>query len=70
MEFLVKSLCLGVFSVLKEKKVGNSQRGGGGAKRIVRFLGGGGGGMYYKVPPPNPVVEASESGICLVCALF
>ena len=40
----------------------------GGAKRIVRFWGGG--ETYYKVPPPKPVLEASESGICLVCARF
>ena len=39
----------------------------GGAKRIVRFWGG---KTYHKAPPPKPVLEASESGICLVCARF
>ena len=39
----------------------------GGAKRIVRFFGG---KTYHKAPPPKPVLEASESGICLVCARF
>ena len=29
-----------------------------------------GGETYHKVPPPKPVLEASESGICLVCARF
>ena len=43
-------------------------RKGGGAKRIVRL--GGGGKTYCKVPPPNPVLEASESGICQVCPRF
>ena len=38
------------------------------AQRIVRFWGGG--GTYYRVPPPKPVLEASESGIRLVCARF
>ena len=49
-----------------ESVVGNSQRGGG-AKRIVRFLGG---KTYHKAPPPKPVLEASESGTCLVCVRF
>ena len=31
---------------------------------------GGGGGTYHRVRPPKPVLEASESGICLVCAGF
>ena len=39
----------------------------GGAKRIVRFWGG---KTYHRVSPPKPVLEASESGICLVCACF
>ena len=39
----------------------------GGAKRIVRFWGG---KTYHRVRPPKPVLEASESGICLVCAGF
>ena len=30
----------------------------------------GGGETYYRVRPPKPVLEASESGICLVCASF
>ena len=42
-------------------------RKGGGAKRIVRFWGG---KTYHKAPPPKPVLEASESGICMVCARF
>ena len=46
--------------------LGNSQRGGG-AKRIVRFFGW---ETYHKVPLPNPVLEASENGIRLVCARF
>ena len=43
-------------------------RKGGGTYRAI--LVGGGGETYYKVPPPNPVLEASESGIRLVCARF
>ena len=39
----------------------------GGAKRIVRFFGG---KTYHRACPPKPVLEASESGICLVCAGF
>ena len=39
----------------------------GGAKRIVRFFGG---KMYYRAHPPKLVLEASESGIRLVCACF
>ena len=38
----------------------------GGAKRIVRFLGG---KTCHRACPPKPVLEASESGIGLVCAL-
>ena len=30
----------------------------------------GGGKTYHRVSPPKPVLEASESGICLVCAGF
>ena len=30
----------------------------------------GGGGTYYRAPPPKPVLEASESGIRLVCTRF
>ena len=30
----------------------------------------GGGETYHRVRPPKPVLEASESGICLVCAGF
>ena len=44
-------------------------RGGGGGKTYRAILGGGG-ETYCKVPPPNPVLEVSESGICLVCARF
>ena len=33
-------------------------------------FGGEGGETYYRVPPPKPFLEASESGICLVCAGF
>ena len=29
-----------------------------------------GGKTYHRVRPPKPVLEASESGICLVCAGF
>ena len=39
----------------------------GGAKRIVRFWEG---KSYHRASPPKPVLEASESGIRLVCALF
>ena len=46
-------------------QIGTSQRGGGTYRAI--FLGG---KTYHKVPPPNPVLEASESGISLVCARF
>ena len=42
----------------------------GGAKCIVRFFGGGGGETHHRARPPKPVLEASESGICLVCACF
>ena len=45
--------------------VGNSQRGGGKTDRAI-----GGGETYHKAPPPKPVLEASEGGICLVCARF
>ena len=41
--------------------------GGGGAKRIVRFWGG---KTYYRAHPPKLVLEASKSGIRLVCACF
>ena len=47
-------------------RVGNSQRGRGGQNVSCEF----GGKTYYKVPPPNPILEASESGICLVCCRF
>ena len=50
------------FSDLTNWKAAN-----GGANRIVRFLGG---KTYHRVRPPKPVLEASESGICLVCAGF
>ena len=40
---------------------------GGGAKRIVRFWEG---KTYYRARHPKPPLEASESGICLVCARF
>ena len=43
------------------------QAANGGAKRIVRFWGG---KTYHRAPPPKPVLEASESGISLVCAGF
>ena len=39
----------------------------GVTKRIVRFLGG---KTYHRARPPKPVLEASNSGICLVCAGF
>ena len=48
--------------------IGKSQMGR--AKHIVRFFWGGGGETYYRVPPPKPLLEASGSGICLVCARF
>ena len=41
---------------------------GGGGKTYRAILGGG--KTYHKAPPPKPVLEASESGICLVCARF
>ena len=47
--------------------LGNSQGGGG---KTYRAILGGGGKTYHKAPPPKPVLEASESGICLVCAHF
>ena len=40
---------------------------GGGQNVSCNF---GGGKKYHKAPPPKPVLEASESGICLVCARF
>ena len=39
----------------------------GEAKHIVRFWGGGR-EIYFGVRPPNPVLEAAESGIRLICA--
>ena len=42
-------------------------RKGGGQNVSCDF---GGGETYHKAPPPKPVLEASESGICLVCARF
>ena len=39
----------------------------GGGKTYRAILGG---ETYHKAPPPKPVLEASESGICLVCARF
>ena len=44
----------------------NWKAANGGAKRIVRFWG----GTYYRVRPQKPLLEAPESGICLVCAYF
>ena len=46
--------------------LGKLQRGGGG-KTYRAILGG---ETYYTVPPPTALLEASESGICLVCARF
>ena len=44
-------------------------KGGGGGQNVSCDFGGGG-KTYHKAPPPKPVLEASESGICLVCARF
>ena len=49
------------------KRIKSWKAANGGAKRIVRFWGG---KTYHRVRPPKPVLEASESGICLVCAGF
>ena len=44
------------------------RKGGGGGQNVSCDFGGG--KTYHKAPPPKPVLEASESGICLVCARF
>ena len=44
-------------------------KGGVGGNVPCDFLAGGG-GTYCRAPPPKPLFEASESGICLVCARF
>ena len=54
-----------IFMWLHLSILGNNKLGGGG--RIVQF-GGGVGEMYYRARPPEPVWEASERGIGLVCA--
>ena len=44
--------------------LGESQ---GGVQNVSRDFGGGG-ETYYRATPPKPLLEASESGIRLVCA--
>ena len=41
------------------------RKGGGKTYRAIFW-----GETYHKAPPPKPVLEASESGICLVCVRF
>ena len=60
------SFFIAISPSLPLSRFGNSQKGG--AKRIVRFWGGG--NVLQSPPPIVPVLEASEKGIRLVCALF
>ena len=53
-------------NVLPKNSIWESGNRGGKTYRAIF----GGGGTYHRVPPPKPVLEASESGICLVCACF
>ena len=55
-----------LFNSRRGTYIGNSQWGGGEPYRAIL----GGGETYHKAPPPKPVLEASESGICLVSARF
>ena len=55
------------FTVSFSRFAPSRAKGGGGQNVSCDFLGG---KTYIECPPPKALLEASESGICLVCARF